>query len=145
MRIALDTNVLAYAEGANDRDREAQAIRLTTALPSDPTFLAVQVLGELFNALVRRGVVRSRPRQVVDQWSSTFILIPTSVDLMSAAASFAAPAQNLGRARPGCRGTANCSVLLSEDFQNGFAWRGVTVCNPFLPKPHPLIAHLVRT
>jgi predicted nucleic acid-binding protein len=24
-----------------------------------------------------------------------------------------------------------CRLLISEDFQNGFTWRGVTVVNPF--------------
>lgn len=26
---------------------------------------------------------------------------------------------------------ADCDILLSEDMQNGFTWRGVTVVNPF--------------
>jgi predicted nucleic acid-binding protein len=38
---------------------------------------------------------------------------------------------------------AKCNILMSEDFQDGFVWQGVTVCNPFAVKPHPLIAALV--
>lgn len=37
---------------------------------------------------------------------------------------------------------AGCRVLLSEDFQNGFTWGGVTVVNPFDDPPHPLLAGL---
>ncbi len=35
-----------------------------------------------------------------------------------------------------------CRLLLSEDFQNGFTWRGVTVVNPFetKAKPYKLLA-----
>lgn len=146
MRIALDTNVLAYAEGVNDKEREARAIRLTDGLPSATTFLPVQVLGELFNVLVRRGFGRTSAREAVGEWSHTFVLVPTSAELMLVACQIASrhrlkiwDAVVLAAARE-----ANCSVLMSEDFQNGFAWEGVTVCNPFLARPHPLIADMVR-
>ena len=33
-----------------------------------------------------------------------------------------------------------CRLLVSEDMQNGFTWRGVTVVNPYAPTPHPLLA-----
>ena len=32
-----------------------------------------------------------------------------------------------------------CRLLLSEDFQPGFTWRGVTVLNPFLLPSSPLL------
>ena len=35
---------------------------------------------------------------------------------------------------------AGCRLLLSEDLQDGFTWRGVTVVDPFADKPHPLLA-----
>ena len=34
---------------------------------------------------------------------------------------------------------ARASLLLSEDMQDGFTWRGVTVANPFATTPHPLL------
>lgn len=146
MRLALDTNVLAYAEGANDPDREARAIRLTHALPSESTFVPVQVLGELFNVLVRRGVARSQARDAVAQWSRTFVLIPTSLDLMLLAVKLASQHQlKIWDALVlAAAAEAGCTALLSEDLQNGFVWGGVTVCNPFSVTPHPLIAELVR-
>ncbi len=145
MRTALDTNVLAYAEGVNDKERELRAIRLTNALPSDTTFVSVQVLGELYNVLVRRGLARSRAREALAQWSSTFIPVPTSLELMLLAARAASEHQLKiwdALVLAAAEG-AGCSVLLSEDFQDGFVWQGVTVCNPFARKPHPLIAGLV--
>jgi predicted nucleic acid-binding protein len=39
---------------------------------------------------------------------------------------------------------ARCDLLLSEDFQDGFVWRGVTVVNPFAEKPHKMLARLLR-
>ena len=35
-------------------------------------------------------------------------------------------------------------LLLSEDLQDGFTWRGVTVANPFAAQQHPLWASLLR-
>jgi predicted nucleic acid-binding protein len=34
---------------------------------------------------------------------------------------------------------SGCRLLLSEDFQHGFTWRGVTVVNPYLETRHPLL------
>ena len=39
---------------------------------------------------------------------------------------------------------AECRLLLSEDLEEGFTWRGVTVTNPFAPTLHPLLASLLR-
>ena len=38
-----------------------------------------------------------------------------------------------------------CRLLISEDFQNGFTWRGVTVVNPFetKAKPYKLLASVI--
>ena len=38
---------------------------------------------------------------------------------------------------------AGCRLLLSEDMQDGFAWRGLTVVNPFAVPQHPLLASLL--
>jgi predicted nucleic acid-binding protein len=35
---------------------------------------------------------------------------------------------------------AQCRLFLSEDLQDGFIWRGMTVANPFAPERHPLLA-----
>ena len=39
---------------------------------------------------------------------------------------------------------AGCRLLLSEDFQEGFTWRGVSVTNPFAPERHALLDALLR-
>ena len=36
-----------------------------------------------------------------------------------------------------------CRLLLSEDMQEGFTWRGVTIVNPFAENTHPLLAALL--
>ena len=55
MRVALDTNVLAYAEGVNGDTRRASAVVLLRQLPEDAAVVPVQALGELYNVLVRKS------------------------------------------------------------------------------------------
>jgi len=38
-----------------------------------------------------------------------------------------------------------CRILLSEDLQHGFTWRGVSVVNPFAPNRHPLLEQVLPT
>jgi hypothetical protein len=44
-------------------------------------------------------------------------------------------------AKPGRSKTSR--LLLSEDIQAGFTWRGVTVVNPFAAQPSPLLKGLL--
>jgi predicted nucleic acid-binding protein len=55
VRVALDTNVLVYAEGINGTERRDIALNLVHKLPQVATFIPVQILGELFNVLVRKA------------------------------------------------------------------------------------------
>jgi hypothetical protein len=51
-----------------------------------------------------------------------------------------------GHPKPGMGTTsaeAECRLLLSEDLQEGFTWRGVTVTNPFARTLHPILAALL--
>ena len=90
MRIALDTSIIASAEGINgERNREA-ALRLMAAVPRDRTVIPVQVLGGLFAVLVRKA---RRPRQgapqALLQLSDAFPLAATTPAVMAAAADVA--------------------------------------------------------
>jgi predicted nucleic acid-binding protein len=40
---------------------------------------------------------------------------------------------------------AGCRLLLTEDLQEGFTWRGVRVVNPFADTIHPLLAGLLSS
>ena len=76
MRIALDTNVLAYAEGVNGAERKAQALELIERLPVGSIFLPVQTLGELFQLLVRKlKRTPAQARTAVLAWRDAYALI----------------------------------------------------------------------
>ncbi|MEP9377059.1 PIN domain-containing protein [Aquabacter sp. CN5-332] len=142
MRVALDTNVLAYAEGVNGLEKRDAALDLVRQLSQAPTVIPVQVLGELFNVLVRKaGRSRAEAREAILGWRDTFLVVETSPDIMAAAADLAtdhhfgiwdavilASASHVG-----------CRVLLSEDLQDSFTWGGVTVVNPFASPGHALL------
>src|SRR5260370_18987058 len=86
MRVALDTNVLAYAEAVNDAARQRIAIDLIDALPQESGFVPVQVLGELFHVLVRKAKLsRTAARKAVLAWCDAYALIGTSPSIMLAA------------------------------------------------------------
>ena len=146
MRVALDTNVLAYAEGTNGESMQRVALDLLDQLPPASTLIPVQVLGELFNVLVRKaGRPRDASRSAVLSWGDAFPLIETtsSVVLM---ASDVAVAHQLGlwdSVILAAAADARCRLLLSEDLQDGFTWSGVTVTNPFSRTRHRLLEALL--
>ena len=148
MRVALDTNVLAYAEGVNGASMKKVALDLVRKLPTSGTLLPVQVLGELFNLLVRKtGRPASKARSAILSWRDAFPLIETSEAVILSAVELATD-HRLGiwdAVILSAAGEAGCRLLLSEDLQEGFTWDGVTATNPFAPSKHELLAALLDT
>lgn len=134
MRVALDTNVLAYAEGVNGAVRKKSALAFLEKLPTDETFVPLQALGELFTVLVRKGGrAPARAREAVLSWQDAFSSIETSAGVLSSAMDLSV-GHNLGiwdAIVLSAAAAAGCRYLLSEDLQDGFTWNGVTVVNPF--------------
>ena len=142
MLVALDTNILVYAEGLNGRAMKTAALELLTGLPEDSTLVPVQALGELLHVLVRKaGRSRASARQAVMSWGDTYPLIETTPSVLAMAMDLAVDhklsvwdAVMLSAAAEG-----RCRLLLSEDLQEGFTWSGVTVTNPFKKPRHALL------
>lgn len=147
MRIAFDTNVLAYAEGINGLERRDAAVDLIRRLPQKDAIVPVQVLGELFNVLVRKGgKSRSEARAVLLSWRDAFPAIETSPEVMQTAADLAADHQ-LGiwdAVILSAASKAGCRLLLTEDFHEGFTWGGVTAVHPFAAETHALLRALLE-
>lgn len=146
MNVAIDTNVLAYAEGTNGAEMKAAALDMLDRLPPESTFIPVQTLGALFNVLVRKaGRSRAEAGAAILSWGDAFPLIDSSGDVILAATDLADTHQ-LGiwdAMILSAAADARCRMLLSEDLQEGFTWRGVTVANPFRGTQHPLLAALL--
>lgn len=138
MPVAIDTNILVYAEGMDGPLRQAAALDVLAVLPGDEVVIPVQVLGELYAVLTRKA--RWSPamaRAAIRRWSARCVQVETTADILEAAMELAA-AHRLAfwdsvvfAAAAG----AGCDWLLTEDLQDGFAWRGVTARNPFNASP----------
>ena len=128
MKVAFDTNILAYAEGVNGAAPRDAALDLVSRLPQDAAVIPVQVLGELFNVLVRKaGRSRAKAREALMGWRDTFAVVETSPEIMQAAADLATD-HRLGiwdAVVLAAASQAGCRLLLSEDLQDGFTWGGV--------------------
>jgi predicted nucleic acid-binding protein len=148
MKIALDTNVLAYAEGTNGAATRDQALELIQRLPQGAIVLPVQTLGELYNVLVQKARRRpARARTAVLSWRDAYPLVETSATVMVNSMDLTSDhgLTIWDSVVLAASAEAGCRLLLSEDLQEGFTWRGVTVTNPFAPALHPLLTALLAT
>ena len=142
MRIALDTNVLAYAEGIGDQTRRDTSLLLLERLPVNDVLLPAQTLGELYRVLT--GKVRRNPgksREAILSWADSYDVADSSWTAFQSALDLGVDhglhiwdALILAVAAE-----HSCRLLLSEDLQHGFTWRGVSVVNPYADTIHPLL------
>jgi len=142
-RIALDTNVLACAEGVGDARRCSAARKLIARLPGTLVVIPAQVLGELHRVLVgKSGRAPAEARTAILGWADAFDVADSTFDAMRAALDLAADHQMpiWDALILSVAADQQCRLLLSEDFQHGFTWRGVTVLDPFQTPLHPSLA-----
>ena len=137
MRIAFDTNILAYLAGvdrvASDGPKIDRSRATLAALAGRATLIVpVQALGELFVVLVRAGAPREAARDIVLRFRQTFAVTDTQeTTLLSALDLVVAHRLQLWDSLIlSAAADAGCGMLLSEDMQAGFVWRGVTVLDP---------------
>lgn len=90
-RLALDTNILADAEGVNGAARREATHDLIRRLPVSTVVVPVQVLGELFTVLVRKaGRSPASARKAILGWHDTFQIADTNSSVMLMAFDLAA-------------------------------------------------------
>lgn len=137
MRVALDTNVLAYAEGVNGPERRQAALQVVRELAGDEVILPIQAVAELFTVLTRKARwPAAQARAAARQWIDSYTVFDTTAAVLADAMELAV-AHHLARWDAvilAAAAQAECRLLLSEDMQDGFVWRGVTVRNPFPKK-----------
>jgi predicted nucleic acid-binding protein len=119
---------------------------LVARIPQGAGVIPAQVLGELFNVLVRKaGRSRETANDVLLSWRDAFSTAATEPLTMLLAADLAADHQ-LGIWDSVILATASqagCRLLLSEDMQDGFTWGGVTVVNPFSETTSAMLESLI--
>jgi predicted nucleic acid-binding protein len=147
MRAALDTNVLAYAEGIGDTQRCAVARTLIAPLTPEATVVPVQVLEKLSRLLtIKARCPAAAGREAVIGWSDCLALADSSWPDFEAALDLM-----VDHRIPDCEAlilavaaAQRCRVLVSEDFHPGFTWRGLTVVSAFTDTPATLLEATLR-
>ncbi|WP_339778031.1 PIN domain-containing protein [Caldilinea sp.] len=106
-----------------------------------------QTLGELFRVLTGKA---KRPaeqtREAVLSWADSFAVVDSTWGAFQSALALIVDHQlPIWDALILAVAAENrCRLLLSEDFHDGFTWRGVTVANPFVASRSPLLSRLLR-
>ena len=147
MRAALDTNVLAYAEGLGDLRRCDLARTLVAQLPVDRVLLSAQTLGELYRVLTGKAAVGAeQARAALLSWADSFAVVDSTWPAFQSAFDIAADhgLQIWDALILSVAAEHRCRILISEDLQNGFTWRGVTVVDPFSEPRAALLQDFLR-
>ncbi|WP_191621125.1 PIN domain-containing protein [Marinihelvus fidelis] len=134
-----DTNVLVYAEDADEPIKRQRAIELVTAAMHDGTgVISTQVLQEFFAVCTRKLGIKPETVQRRMQLLTTLNVIQITtddtldaVDLVRLHKLSYWDALIINAARK-----AGCSTLLSEDMNHGQSISGVKIRNPFIGAVH---------
>ena len=79
MKVALDTNILVYAEGVNGAEKRDIVFDLLRRIAQEAAVIPVQVLGELFTVLTRKaGRSRAEARDALLSWRDAFPVVGTN-------------------------------------------------------------------
>jgi predicted nucleic acid-binding protein len=142
--IALDTNILAYAEQReDDYGRHKRANFLVEKLATGEHCIPLQVLGEFVNVCLRKKFLdMQEAKSKISLYTDMFEAPKTShLDLMTAASLagqfnfqfFDAVIVTVAR-------RAGAAILLTEDMQDGFEVGGLKIVNPFAAANEILLA-----
>jgi predicted nucleic acid-binding protein len=152
MKIALDTNVLAYSEqvehGPADAPKIGVSRSLLRGLVADMGTVPVapaQALIELHHVLTRKaGRSREDARLVIQGLVRGMELAPTTGAVIADALDVASThrLQIFDAIILAASAAVGCDLLVSEDLQHGFRFKGVMVTNPFGEKAHAVIRAL---
>ena len=150
MRIAFDTNVLAYIAGVDRHADDGPKIETSRALLRQlrgraALIAPIQGLGELFVVLTRSGASRDEARETVLRMAQSFGTADSNNAAFLSAIDLAAThkLQFWDALILNAAAEAGCTLLLSEDMSSGFAWRGTVVVDPFAPSPDERLARLL--
>ena len=151
-RVALDTNILAYLAGvsrdARDDAKIEQVRNLIGRLSDGVSLVApTQTLGELFVVLRRGGASAEEARAILLEFAQAFGSSASETRTALAAADLVVDhkLQFWDALIVTAAAEAGCALLLSEDMQDGFLTRGLTVINPLRDVLHPKLAVLLES
>jgi predicted nucleic acid-binding protein len=142
VRSFIDTNVLVYADAADEGDKHARArVLIAQYLRDGDGVISTQVLHEFVNAAIRKlglplDLVRARVRLYsrFETVNASAAAVLDAIDLHALHTISIWDALILQGARQ-----SGCSQLLTEDLQAGAVIGGVRIVNPFDVAPAPKV------
>lgn len=148
--IAFDTNILAYLAVVDrapaDRAKIERVKQLVPRLGRSCALVApTQALGELFVVLRKAKTDAVDARQIVNHFASEFVTATTDELSLGRALDLAVDhrLQFWDALILTAAVDAGCSLLLSEDMQDGFVVAGLTVVNPLAATPNEKLTRLL--
>ena len=150
MRIALDSNVLLYSAGVVKAVADVAKAKLARSIieqvaQKSEIVCPLQVFGECYQVLRRNGRQRKDCQSILESWRRRFAVVGSEEAAFFAAIDLATDhdLQFWDSLILAVSAQANCQLLLSEDMQSGFTWRGVTIVNPFAATMDARLARLL--
>lgn len=143
VRVALDSNILIYAEGTDDLSKRDVVVPLIERIGRANLLLPMQAAGETLRWLIRKGKLDpSAAVRKIEWWLAQSVALPVSVEAFQKACGLVERHrfQLWDAVILATSAEAEVSILLSEDMQHGFGWGGVIIVNPFSLDPRELLA-----
>ena len=134
-RVALDTNVLVYAELEPASRKGQRAQQIAVAAASDGV-VSGQVFAEFLRVVQRQSPARlGRALTIMDDYLKFYASPATTPDVLKAAVQIVDRHrfQMFDAIIVGASASAGASVLLSEDMQDGQTVGSLQILNPFNP------------
>ncbi|MFN3233658.1 MAG: PIN domain-containing protein [Alphaproteobacteria bacterium] len=133
-RFTLDTNLLIYSIDTDSGTRHEVSKSIVIRAAMADCVLTLQVLGEFFHAVTRKGhLPAASARDFVTHWIQVFPVCAANEQTLAEAMRWVDQdrlsfwdAMIIGAARE-----ASCSVILTEDMQDGRQLEGIELINPF--------------
>lgn len=133
-RVAFDTNILFYAIDNRDPAKHRAARGLLANADPFGSVILLQTLGELLHSVARkRPTLLVAARDIAEQLTTAFPFVEaTLVDFNAALAAQQTHGLSFWDAMLWATAKRNgCTLLLTEDLQDGRTLEGVTFVNPF--------------
>lgn len=140
MKVALDTNILVYAEGcwvdpAADRPKTAEVRRILDRLPTDRVAIPFNVLPELFGVLRRKGRYSGdQARSAVRSWMAAYTIISAATPLKTLVGALDLAADRglsiMDAMILSSAIESDCDILLTEDMGHATKYGRLSVLNP---------------
>ncbi|MFP3943786.1 MAG: PIN domain-containing protein [Alphaproteobacteria bacterium] len=134
MRISLDTNILVYAAAIDAGEKHRRAAHVVARSAEIDCVLTLQSVGEFAHVGVRKRI--GEPSEIIAQardWLEIFNIVAANARDVDRALEFheSGLLSYWDALLVSTAASAGCTLLLSEDMQDGAEHAGVNVRNPF--------------